>query len=76
MAHALQWGGRFATPPDPALLAFGSSLEEDLVLAPFDVACSRAHVSALLGGGIVSEPIARALDAALVVVEGEIAGGS
>ena len=38
--------------PDPQLLAFGSSLEEDLVLAPFDVECSLAHVAALVGGGI------------------------
>jgi argininosuccinate lyase len=76
VAHALQWGGRFAVPPDPTLIAFGSSLEEDLVLAPFDVACSRAHVAALLGGGIISATIARALDEALDEVEDEIADGS
>jgi argininosuccinate lyase len=75
-AAALQWGGRFATPPDPALIAFGSSLEEDLVLAPFDVACSRAHVAALLGGDIVSAAVARALDEALDDVEDDIADGS
>ena len=44
---ALQWGGRFRTAADPRLIAFGSSLEEDLVLAPFDIACSLAHVEAL-----------------------------
>jgi argininosuccinate lyase len=76
VAHALQWGGRFAVPPDPTLIAFGSSLEEDLVLAPFDVACSRAHVAALLGGGIVSATVARALDEALDEVEDDIADGS
>jgi len=36
MNQGLQWGGRFSAPPDAALLAFGSSLEEDPVLAPFD----------------------------------------
>ena len=50
IVRALQWGGRFGAAADAQLLAFGSSLEEDLVLAPFDVACSLAHVEALRGG--------------------------
>lgn len=73
---ALQWGGRFATAPDAELLAFGSSLEEDLLLAPFDVECSRAHVAALEGGGIVDAVQAAALNAALAAVRTEIADGS
>ena len=73
---SLQWGGRFAVPPDPTLLAFGSSLEEDLVLAPFDVDCSRAHVTARAGGGIISREHADALRRALDGVEREIADGS
>ncbi|MFZ0032422.1 MAG: hypothetical protein WAK84_11185, partial [Candidatus Cybelea sp.] len=58
---ALQWGGRFTGGPDRTLLAFGSSLEEDLVLAPFDVACSLAHVEALEGGAIVTPAVAQSL---------------
>src|ERR1700685_4106984 len=50
MTKSLQWGGRFGAPPDAALLAFGSSLDDDLVLAPFDVQTSQAHVDALAGG--------------------------
>ena len=73
---ALQWGGRFAVAPDAALIAFGSSLEDDLVLAPFDVRCSRAHVTALLGGGLLSGVAAGELHAALDVVADEIADGS
>ncbi len=73
---ALQWGGRFASSPDAALLAFGSSLEEDLVLAPFDVRCSLAHVTALKNGKIVAPAVADALRAALHVVANEIADGS
>ena len=73
---SLQWGGRFAVPPDPTLLAFGSSREEDLVLAPFDVDCSRAHVTARAGGGIISREHADALRRALDGVEREIADGS
>jgi argininosuccinate lyase len=51
-------------------------LEEDFALAPFDVVCSRAHVTALLGGGILSAEDARALLAALDRVGSEIASGS
>jgi argininosuccinate lyase len=58
------------------LLAFGSSLDEDLILAGFDVACSRAHVAALLGGKIIDEPTARALRDALLTVQDEIATGA
>jgi argininosuccinate lyase len=56
------------------LLAFGSSLEEDLVLAPFDVACSRAHVTALESGAIITAGAASALRAALDAVAAEIEG--
>ena len=73
---ALQWGGRFSAAADSALLAFGSSLEEDLVLAPFDVACSLAHVEALEGGAIVSPSRAESLRATLRAIEAEIAGGT
>jgi argininosuccinate lyase len=72
----LQWGGRFSGAPDAELLAFGSSLEDDLVLAPFDVRTSLAHVAALHGGGIVSEESAQALIAALEIVASEIESGS
>jgi argininosuccinate lyase len=72
----LQWGGRFAAAPDEALLRFGSSLEDDLVLAPFDVACSRAHVAALLGGKVIDSTTAAELDAALAHVAQEIEDGS
>jgi argininosuccinate lyase len=75
-AHELQWGGRFATAPDPALLAFGSSLRDDLVLAPWDVRCSRGHVAALESGGVIGADDAGALRAALERVAGEIADGS
>ena len=76
MSDALQWGGRFSAPPDPALLQFGSSLEEDLVLAPFDVRCSQAHVRALEGGGVIGKADAEKLNAALETVASEIAQGA
>ncbi|HLY03528.1 MAG TPA: argininosuccinate lyase [Candidatus Cybelea sp.] len=73
---ALQWGGRFGAAPDAQLLAFGSSIEEDLVLAPFDVECSLGHVEALRGGKIVSETEAAELASALAAVGVEIRDGS
>ncbi len=72
----LQWGGRFAGPPDAALLAFGSSLEDDLVLAPFDVQCSLGHVAALAGGFLLTPADEAALRDALERVRGEIADGT
>ena len=71
---SLQWGGRFASAPDAALLAFGSSLADDLVLAPFDVRCSRAHVAAL--GGVLAPADAGALLAALDRVATEVDDGT
>ncbi|MHB8140119.1 MAG: argininosuccinate lyase, partial [Vulcanimicrobiaceae bacterium] len=75
-SQTLQWGGRFRGAADPALLAFGSSLEDDLPLAAFDARCSQAHVYALAGGGIIDEQTADALRAALDVVVCEIGDGS
>jgi argininosuccinate lyase len=76
MSSSLQWGGRFNAQPDPALLQYGSSLAEDLVLAPFDVQCSQGHVAALEEGGILSRAQAQALKDALNAVAAEIADGS
>jgi argininosuccinate lyase len=76
MTKTLQWGGRFSAKPDPALVAFGSSLEEDLILAPFDVRCSRAHIAALEGGGIIQSDRARTLRDALARVAEEIESGA
>jgi len=71
---SLQWGGRFASAPDAALLAFGSSLADDLVLAPFDVRCSLAHVTAL--HDVLSPADTAALREALDRVAGEIDDGT
>lgn len=72
----LQWGGRFSAEPDAELLAFGSSLEEDLVLAPFDVRCSQAHVRALADGGVLPQATTDALAKALDAVAREVSDGS
>src|SRR5579872_307864 len=76
MRTDLQWGGRFAHAPDADLLAFGSSLEDDLPLAGCDVRCSLAHVEALAGGGIIGVDDAETLRDALRRVGEEIAAGT
>ncbi|MGC2128680.1 MAG: hypothetical protein WA629_01165, partial [Candidatus Aquilonibacter sp.] len=76
MTKSLQWGGRFSAAPDAALLAFGSSLEDDLLLAPFDVQTSMAHVDALAGGSIIDAATAAALHGALKKVAAEIEAGT
>jgi argininosuccinate lyase len=75
VSGTLQWGGRFSAPPDAQLIAFGSSLEEDLLLAPFDVRCSKAHVLALRDGGVISQQQTSALDGALDEIAAEIEAG-
>ena len=75
-ASSLQWGGRFHSAPDPALLAFGSSFEDDLLLARFDLQTSQAHVRALRGGGTIPPEIFEALVAALDRIAEEIEDGS
>ncbi len=72
----LQWGGRFNDAPDETLLAFGSSLEDDLALAPFDVRCSLGHVAALEGGRILSSSVATELREALAQVGREVDAGT
>jgi argininosuccinate lyase len=74
-APTLQWGGRFSASPDPALVAFGSSLDEDLIVAPFDVKTSQAHVCVLEAAGIVDANIAHALRDALARIAEEIETG-
>ena len=73
---SLQWGGRFRSAPDPALLAFGSSFEDDLLLARFDLETSRAHVRALTGGEVIAQDTGAKLERALDRVAAEIDDGS
>ena len=75
-ATDLQWGGRFASTPEPQLLAFGSSLHDDLILAAFDVQCSHGHVVALESGRLIPASDAAALHAALDRVASEIVDGT
>ncbi|MBI5162066.1 MAG: argininosuccinate lyase [Micrococcales bacterium] len=49
------WGGRFAEGPSPELVALSRSTAFDWVLAPYDLAGSRAHARALAVAGYLDE---------------------
>ena len=49
------WGGRFADGPSPELAALSRSTHFDWVLAPYDIAGSRAHARALRAAGYLDE---------------------
>ena len=58
------WGGRFATGPAAALAALSASVQFDWVLAPYDLAGSRAHARALHAADLLTaDQLAGLLDA-------------
>lgn len=48
------WGGRFEVEPAPLFERLSASITFDNVLAPFDIAGSRAHVRMLAGIGVLT----------------------
>ncbi len=48
------WGGRFAGGPSDALAVLSKSTQFDWVLAPFDIAGSRAHAKVLHQAGLLT----------------------
>jgi len=44
------WGGRFTSGPSDAMANLSASVHFDWVLAPFDIAQSKAHAKVLHGG--------------------------
>jgi hypothetical protein len=59
------WSGRFDTPPDAALFAFGESFSFDRALFEDDVTGSLAWADALRGAGVLSDEDAAAIVDAL-----------
>ena len=48
------WGGRFASGPSPEMEALSVSTHFDWVLAPYDIAGSKAHARVLHAAGLLS----------------------
>ena len=70
------WGGRFASGPAAALEALSASVHFDWVLAPYDLAGSRAHARALHGAGLLSAEELDAMLAGLDQLEVDVASGA
>ena len=49
------WGGRFAAGPSDAMAALSASVHFDWVLAPYDIAQSRAHARVLHRAGLLND---------------------
>lgn len=70
------WGGRFADGPSPALAALSKSTHFDWVLAPYDVAASKAHARVLHRAGLLTDEQRDGLLAGLDSLGSDIADGS
>jgi argininosuccinate lyase len=70
------WGGRFADGPAPALAALSKSTHFDWVLAPYDVAASKAHAKVLHGAGLLTDEQRDGLLAGLDSLGSDVADGS
>lgn len=70
------WGGRFADGPAPALAALSKSTHFDWVLAPYDVAASKAHAKVLHRAGLLTDEQRDGLLAGLDRLGKDVADGS
>src|SRR3984957_903623 len=70
------WGGRFTDGPSDALAALSKSTHFDWVLAPYDVAASKAHARVLFRAGLLTEEQRDGLIAGLDSLGEDVADGS
>lgn len=70
------WGGRFAGEPAQALEALSASVHFDWVLAPYDLAGSRAHARVLAGAGLLTTGELAAMLAGLDSLEVDVGSGA
>jgi argininosuccinate lyase len=69
------WGGRFGGGPAQALERLSASVHFDWVLAPYDLAGSRAHARALATAGLLTADELAAMLAGLDVLEVDVRSG-
>ena len=70
------WGGRFGSGPDDAMHDLTRSIDVDIVLLPYDVAATKAHVRALVKAGLLDAPDASAIEDACDGILAEVLSGS
>jgi argininosuccinate lyase len=69
------WGGRFEAGPAALMLRFSESASFDRRLAPYDVACSKAHSEMLAHVGLITRKECKAIHDGLDAILAEIASG-
>jgi argininosuccinate lyase len=70
------WGARFAGGPSPELAALSRSTHFDWELAPYDIAGSHAHATALAAAGYLTDDEAAAMHAGLDALAARVADGT
>lgn len=80
MTNEMLWGGRFARPPHPRLVALTASVDVDMRLLPYDAAATKAHARTLAAAGLLQteevSAVAAACDALVKEwLDGRLAAG-
>ncbi|REJ04402.1 argininosuccinate lyase [Microbacterium bovistercoris] len=70
------WGARFASGPSPELVELSRSTHFDWILAPYDIAGSHAHATALEAAGYLEADEARRMHDGLDAVARKVADGT
>ncbi|MBN9195525.1 MAG: argininosuccinate lyase [Microbacterium sp.] len=70
------WGARFASGPSPELAALSRSTHFDWVLAPYDIAGSHAHATALAAAGYLTPDQLRDMRSALDALAADVRSGA
>jgi len=70
------WGGRFAGGPAEAMAALSKSTHFDWVLAPYDIAASKAHARVLSRAGLLSEADLETMLEGLDRLDADVASGA
>ncbi len=69
------WGGRFASGPSDAMAALSESVQFDWVLAPYDIAQSKAHARVLHNAGLLSQAELDTMIAGLTELNSRVESG-
>src|SRR6478609_9828385 len=70
------WGGRFASGPSPEMAALSVSTHFDWVLAPYDIAGSKAHARVLHSAGLLTHLELSSMLSALDDLAQDVSNGS
>jgi len=69
------WGGRFASGPSDAMAALSESVQFDWVLAPYDIAQSKAHARVLHRAGLLTDAELEMMLSGLTTLNAKVQSG-